>query len=48
MESYIEGLDHRMLVVDGELIAVAKRVPGHVVGDGKQTIRELVDILVRV
>ncbi len=43
VESFIEGLDHRMLVVDGELVAVAKRVPAHVVGDGKSTIAELVD-----
>jgi len=43
VESYIEGVDHRMLVVNGELIAVAKRVPGHVVGDGKQTIEQLVE-----
>ena len=39
----IKGFDHRMLVVNGELVAVAKRVPGHVVGDGQQTIAELVD-----
>ena len=43
IESFIEGLDHRMLVVNGELIAVSKRVPGHVVGDGEQTISQLVD-----
>ncbi len=43
VETYIDGFDHRMLVVNGELIAVAKRVPGHVVGDGKKTIAELVD-----
>ena len=34
VESYIEGFDHRLLVIDGELVAAAKRVPGHVVGDG--------------
>jgi len=45
VESYIDGFDHRLLVVDGELVAAAKRVPGHVVGDGKHTIRELVDIV---
>ena len=39
----IEGFDHRMLVINGELTAVAKRVPGHVVGDGTQTIAQLVD-----
>lgn len=44
IESYISGLDHRMLVVNGELVAAAKRVPGHVIGDGQHTIRELVDI----
>ncbi len=43
VESYVEGYDHRMLVVNNELVAVAKRVPGHVVGDGESTITELVD-----
>jgi cyanophycin synthetase len=43
VESFIVGEDHRMLVINGELVAVAKRVPGHVVGDGQHTIEELVD-----
>ncbi|MDH4315909.1 MAG: cyanophycin synthetase, partial [Gammaproteobacteria bacterium] len=45
VESYIEGFDHRLLVVNGELVAAAKRMPGHVVGDGKHNIQELVDIV---
>jgi len=45
VESFIEGFDHRMLLVNNELIAVAKRVPGHVVGDGAKTIKELIDIV---
>ena len=45
VESYIEGFDHRLLVVDGKLVAAAKRVPGHIVGDGKHTIEQLVDIV---
>ena len=45
VESYIEGFDHRLLVVNGELVAAAKREPGHVVGDGKHSIAELVDIV---
>ena len=45
VESFIEGMDHRMLVVNNELVAVAKRVPGHVVGDGEHTIAELIDIV---
>ncbi|NOE20031.1 cyanophycin synthetase [Ruegeria atlantica] len=45
VESFVTGFDHRMLVVDNKLVAVAKRVPGHVVGDGTHTIAELVDIV---
>jgi cyanophycin synthetase len=45
VESFIEGMDHRMLVVNDELVAVAKRVPGHVVGDGKRSIEQLIDIV---
>jgi cyanophycin synthetase len=45
VESYIDGYDHRLLVIDGKLVAAAKRVPGHVVGDGKHTIEQLVAIV---
>jgi len=45
VESYLTGMDHRMLVVNGELVAVAKRVPGHITGDGKHTVSELIDIV---
>jgi cyanophycin synthetase len=41
VESLIEGDDHRLLVVDGELIAAANRVPAHVTGDGVHTVEEL-------
>ena len=44
-ESFVTGFDHRMLVINNELVAVAKRVPGHVVGDGKSTIARLVDVV---
>lgn len=45
VESMILGDDHRLLVIDGKLEAAAKRVPGHVVGDGTHTIAELVEIV---
>ncbi len=45
VENFITGFDHRMLVVNGELIAVAKRVPGHVVGDGERTIEQLIAVV---
>ncbi len=43
VESYLEGMDHRILVVDGKVVAAAKRVPGHVVGDGVSSIEALVE-----
>ncbi|HYI25963.1 MAG TPA: hypothetical protein VD767_11180, partial [Thermomicrobiales bacterium] len=43
VESFITGKDYRILVVNNEVIAVAERVPAHVVGDGTRTIRQLID-----
>ncbi|MFL5516385.1 MAG: cyanophycin synthetase, partial [Gemmatimonadales bacterium] len=43
VESFITGDDHRMVVIAGELVAVARRVPGHVVGDGTSTIEQLME-----
>lgn len=43
VERYYEGRDHRVLVVNGKLIAVAERVPAHAIGDGRSTIQELID-----
>ncbi len=45
VETYITGHDHRMVVIDGELVAVSKREPGHVVGDGEHTIEQLIAIV---
>jgi cyanophycin synthetase len=45
VETYLEGDDHRLLVVNGELVAATRRTPGHVIGDGTHTIRELVEIV---
>jgi cyanophycin synthetase len=43
VETYQEGHDYRILVVNGKVVAVSQRVPGHVIGDGVHTIAELVD-----
>ena len=43
VERYYVGRDHRVLVVDGKVVAVAERVPAHVVGNGKSTIEELIE-----
>ncbi|MER2507569.1 cyanophycin synthetase [Amaricoccus sp.] len=45
VESMILGDDHRLFVVAGELVAAARRMPGHVVGDGEHKIAELVAIV---
>jgi cyanophycin synthetase len=45
VETFMEGDDHRLLVVNGELVAATKRTPGHVVGNGVHTIAQLVDVV---
>src|ERR1700752_3882204 len=45
VETFLEGDDHRLLVVNGELIAATRRTPGHVVGDGEHTIEQLIEIV---
>jgi cyanophycin synthetase len=45
VETFLEGDDHRLLVVNGDLVAATRRTPGHVVGDGVHTIEQLVDIV---
>lgn len=43
VEKMLVGKDFRALVVNNRLIAVAERTPAHVVGNGRNTILELVD-----
>jgi cyanophycin synthetase len=43
VEQFFPGNDHRILVVNGKMVAVAERIPAQVVGDGVTTIRQLVD-----
>ena len=43
VETFIHGNDYRCLVIGGRVAAIAERVPASVVGDGKLTVRELVD-----
>src|SRR5687768_4919815 len=44
VERYVEGTDHRVLVVNGKVVAVAERVPARVIGDGTHSVRELIEI----
>jgi cyanophycin synthetase len=45
VESFLEGDDHRLLVVNGTLVAATRRTPGHVLGDGKHSVAQLVEIV---
>ena len=45
VETYLAGDDHRLLVVNGELVAATRRTPGHVVGDGTSTVAELIEVV---
>jgi cyanophycin synthetase len=43
VETFVEGRDYRMIVVQGRLAFAVERIPGGVVGDGISTVRQLVD-----
>jgi cyanophycin synthetase len=43
VERFAPGDDYRLLVVGGRLAAAARREPACVVGDGRSTIRQLID-----
>ena len=43
VERFYKGKDHRVLVVNGKVVAVAERIPAHVEGDGRSTIAELIE-----
>jgi cyanophycin synthetase len=43
LEQHYTGHDHRILVVNGQVVAVAQRVPAQVVGNGVSTVQALID-----
>ena len=42
VEEYVHGDDFRFLVINGKLVAAAKRDPAHIIGDGKLSINNLI------
>ena len=44
VEKYVPGNDYRVLVINGRVAAVARRIPARIVGDGIHNIKELVEI----
>ena len=45
VETFLEGDDHRLLVVNGVLVAATRRTPGHIIGDGEHTVEQLVELV---
>lgn len=43
LQSFFPGDDHRILIVNGKLVAAARRMAAAVTGDGKHTVAELVE-----
>ena len=43
VEKSLTGLDFRVLVINGNLVAAALREPAYIVGDGTSSIRQLID-----
>ncbi len=44
IEKFISGDEYRFLVIDGKVSGILNRVPANVIGDGKSTITELVNV----
>lgn len=47
VETYLPGKDYRVLVIGFEVVAVAERVPAHVIDDGRHSIAQLIEIINR-
>ena len=44
VEEFIKGKEYRFLVIDDKVCGILHRVPANCIGDGKKSIRELIDI----
>ena len=44
IEEFIPGKEYRFLIIGEEVVGVLHRVPANVIGDGKNTIKELINI----
>lgn len=44
VEKFIEGEEYRFTYVNNEIVAVAKRKPANIIGDGKNTVKQLISL----
>lgn len=42
IEEYFEGEDYRVIVIGSEVVAITKRIPANITGDGKSTVSKLI------
>jgi len=45
VERYAPGADYRLLVIGGQFVAASRRESAQVIGDGRSTIRQLIDVV---
>jgi cyanophycin synthetase len=45
VEKYISGYDYRILVINYKFIAASLRKPAYVIGSGRSTVKELIDLV---
>ena len=48
VERFVSGNEHRLLVVGGQVVAAARGEPASVVGDGRSTIAELIEMQINI
>jgi len=44
VERFVQGKEHRLLVVGGRMVAAARGEPAFVIGDGRSSVTELIDL----
>lgn len=44
VERFVQGKEHRLLVVGGRMVAAARGEPAYVLGDGRSSVTELIDL----
>jgi len=44
VEKFIRGQDYRLLIINGKMAAAAQRVPANIIGDGRSSIGELIEV----
>lgn len=44
LEKHVTGEEYRIYVLEDEVLAVLNRIPAHIIGDGKHTIKQLIEL----